>query len=71
MHLLGIGEAIGGVVGGALSYKGAREANKMNQKIAREQMSFQQASNRANGFSGEDVKYILSKSGSGYGSGWN
>lgn len=44
--MFGIGEAIGGIVGGALSYKGAREANKMNQKMAREQMGFQQASNR-------------------------
>lgn len=44
--MFGIGEAIGGIVGGALSYKGAREANKMNQKIAREQMAHQTASTR-------------------------
>lgn len=35
---------IGGLVGGALNYQGAREANKMNQKISREQMGFQKAS---------------------------
>lgn len=33
---------IGSVVGGALSYKGAHEANKMSQKMAREQMGFQE-----------------------------
>lgn len=33
-----------GLVGSALSYKGAREANLMNEKIAREQMSFQKQS---------------------------
>jgi len=33
---------ISGLVGGALTYKGARDANKMNLKIAREQMGFQE-----------------------------
>jgi len=33
---------ISGLVGGALTYKGARAANKMNLKIAREQMGFQE-----------------------------
>lgn len=35
-------EALGSVAGGALNYYGAREANKMNLKIAREQMGFQE-----------------------------
>lgn len=33
-----------GLVGGALSYAGAREANKANQRMAREQMKFQRES---------------------------
>jgi hypothetical protein len=33
-----------GLVGGALSYYGAREANEQNKKLAREQMAFQKAS---------------------------
>ena len=37
---------LGGLVGAGLNYYGAKEANKMNQKIAREQMGFQQASSR-------------------------
>lgn len=35
-------QLIGSVIGGALSYKGAREANQMSQQIAREQMGFQE-----------------------------
>lgn len=46
MDPFGIGTAVSGLVGAGLSYKGAREANFMNKKLAREQMSFQQASNR-------------------------
>lgn len=38
--------AIGGLVGGALSYGGASRANQLNRKMARDQMKFQQASNR-------------------------
>jgi len=37
-----LGDIVGGIVGGALSYKGARDANRMNQKMAREQMGFQE-----------------------------
>lgn len=37
-----IGQAVGSVAGGALNYLGQREANKMNLKIAREQMGFQE-----------------------------
>lgn len=37
-----IGQAVGSVAGGALNYLGQREANKMNLRIAREQMSFQE-----------------------------
>lgn len=33
---------LSGVVSGALAYKGAKEANKANLKIAREQMGFQE-----------------------------
>lgn len=42
-ELLGLGS---GLVGGALNYYGAKKANEMNLKIAREQMGFQQGSNR-------------------------
>lgn len=41
-----VGSLVSSAVGGALSYKGAREANKANKKIAREQMAFQEASNQ-------------------------
>lgn len=33
---------LSGIVGGALAYKGAKKANQMNLKIAREQMGFQE-----------------------------
>lgn len=33
---------IAGTVGAALNYKGAKEANRMNQAMAREQMNFQE-----------------------------
>lgn len=42
--MFGIGDAIGGIAnlaGAALNYKGVKEANKMNQKMAREQMMYQ------------------------------
>jgi hypothetical protein len=38
----GIGTAVSGIVGAGLSYKGAREANKMNRDLSREQMGFQE-----------------------------
>lgn len=41
-----IGNFLGDAVGGALSYFGAKSANKANKKLAREQMAFQQASSR-------------------------
>jgi len=41
-----IGDAMQGAVGGALGYFGAREANRANKAMAREQMGFQQASSR-------------------------
>ncbi|QXP08092.1 MAG: DNA pilot protein [Arizlama microvirus] len=45
------------VVGGALNYYGARQANQMNQKMAREQMSFQERmSNTAYQRSMQDMK---------------
>jgi hypothetical protein len=40
-----IGNILGGIgagIGGALSYKGAKKANEMNYRIAREQMAFQE-----------------------------
>ena len=40
----GILDAVGGFVGGALSYRGAKKANEMNMRLAREQMNFQSAS---------------------------
>ena len=42
----GILDAVGGFVGGALSYRGAKKANEMNMRLAREQMNFQRASTR-------------------------
>lgn len=36
-----VGDVAGSLLGGALSYFGAREANKANKKMAREQMDFQ------------------------------
>lgn len=46
MDPFGIGTAVSGIVGAGLSYKGAREANKANRRLAREQISFQEGSNR-------------------------
>lgn len=40
------GSMLDGMMGGALNFAGAVYANKMNKQIAREQMAFQQASNR-------------------------
>lgn len=37
---------LSGLVGGAFNYYGAKRANEANKKMAREQMAFQQASNR-------------------------
>lgn len=37
-----LSDIIAPILGGALSYHGARQANKMNLKIAREQMGFQE-----------------------------
>lgn len=37
---------LGGLVGGAFNYFGAKRANEANKKMAREQMAFQQSSNR-------------------------
>lgn len=60
MDLLGIGgiaQGIGSVVGAGLNYKGAREANKMNMQLARNQMDFQRSSNReAMDFSGSQAQ---------------
>lgn len=41
-----VGSMLAGVGAGALNYFGASSANKQNKKLVREQMSFQQASNR-------------------------
>lgn len=38
--------AVGGLLGGALSHRGASNANQMNKKLARENMKFQQGSAR-------------------------
>lgn len=42
MDPTGIGTAISGGIGAALSYKGAREANEMNKELAQKQMDFQE-----------------------------
>lgn len=44
--MFGIGEAIGSTVSAYGAYKGVKDQNKANQKLAREQMDFQRASNR-------------------------
>nr|QJB18762.1 MAG: DNA pilot protein [Microvirus sp.] len=46
MDPFGIGTAVSGIVGAGLSYKGAREANATNKKLAREQMQFQEGANQ-------------------------
>jgi len=38
--------AVGGLIGGAMSYRGASNANALNKRLAREQMAFSQASSR-------------------------
>ena len=39
-------DLVGSAVGGALSYAGVQSANRANKRMAREQMDFQQSSNR-------------------------
>lgn len=53
----GVGNAVSGIVGAGLAYKGAREANTMNRELAQNQMDFQERmSNTAYQRSMEDMK---------------
>ena len=48
---------LGGLVGGAFNYFGAKKANEANKRMAREQMSFQDKQNtRAMGFSQDSAR---------------
>lgn len=57
MSYLPLVDVAGGLVGSALNYKGAREANQMTRQLSREQMGFQERmSNTAYQRAMEDMK---------------